>query len=182
MFLGLGREVLDLLFHTRDEPFVCVFQELILLKPHGVVAFSKISKQESELRELEKSFLGCSAVLVHWFSYNRKVNGRVFQVDVALVVSVAEDQHLEHVQVSEAHFGVDAVQLCHETRLVLLRELTDDHKDALVLLQALTLLEVRLENGFVVESHCAKARSFEVEIEFHVFFGPACTLLLLRWL
>ena len=98
------------------------------------------------------------------------------------MVSVAEDQHLEHVQISEAHFRVDAVQLCHETRLVLLSELTNNHKDALVLLQALTLLEVRLENGFVVESHCAKARSFEVEIEFHVFLGPAYALLLFRWL
>ena len=78
MFLGLGREVLDFLFHARDESFVCIFQELILLKTYRVVAFSKISKEESELRYLKKSFLGGPAVLVHWFSDNRKIYGRVF--------------------------------------------------------------------------------------------------------
>jgi len=65
-----------------------------------------------------------------------------------------------------AHFGVNAVELWHETRLIQLCEFTNNQKDTIVLLQALALLKVRLEDGFEVESHRAKARSFEVEIEF----------------
>jgi hypothetical protein len=84
-------------FHARDETFVCIFQELILLKTDRIFTFSKISKEESELRELKKSFLGSTAVLVHWFTNNRKIYRSIFQVNVILVVSVAEDQHFEHV-------------------------------------------------------------------------------------
>jgi hypothetical protein len=175
--LGLDRKVRYFLFHTRGEAIISILEEFLLLEAPRVLAFSKISKKKGELREFEKSLLCGSAVLVHWFADDRKIHRRALEISVTLVVSMAEDQHFQHVQVPGAQVGVDAIEMSHQTRLVLIGKRPDDLQNALVPFQAFAFLEVGLESGFVVECHCTEASSLEVKVELHVLLCPSCAAL-----
>jgi hypothetical protein len=81
---------LDFLVHTGSESNIGVLEKLFLSKILRFLCVSEVDEEESELRDLEEFLLSNSTVLIHGFTDNRKVNGRVCQVAVVFLVSMAE--------------------------------------------------------------------------------------------
>jgi hypothetical protein len=102
---GFLSEQLDFGAHSGREPGVCVFQELTFGKELRVLRLRKDRKQECELWQLKEAILSDTAVFVHWLSHNCKVDGRVLEVAVILLVPVAEHQHFQHFDVFGPLFG-----------------------------------------------------------------------------
>lgn len=176
MALRLARKILDLFYHAWGKSLIVVVEKFDLLKFLGVFTFGKISEEEREFRNSEKAVLRGSAVLVHGLAHDWEVNRSVLEVDVGLMMTVAKHKHLQHFEILVAYLRANATQQIHKTRLVLLWELFDDLEDALVLLQAFTLVEERFEDRVIVVSHCSEASSFEVEVKFHILFCFAGSL------
>jgi hypothetical protein len=86
---------LDFLVHTGSEPSIGVFEKLLLCELLRFLSFSEVDEEESELGDLEEFLLSNSAVLIHGLAHNREVDGRVCQVTVVFLMSVAEHKHLE---------------------------------------------------------------------------------------
>lgn len=92
MLQRLRAQKSNLLKHSGRVTRVVVFGELCFRKLASLGTVSEPSEEEGESRIVEIFLLGSPAVLVHRFADDRKVNNRVLQERVVLVVSMREDE------------------------------------------------------------------------------------------
>ena len=139
-----------------------VFAELFLGKLHSFWVSFKPGEEERVSGQVEESVLGLLAILVHWITNNIKVNQRVFQEVIILVMSMGEDKELD--KLNELKLS-RLRQLVNESWELLLDVVNERFEHSVGLFVRLPLVEEGLVSELIVESHSTETSPLEEELK-----------------
>ena len=91
--LGLLKKAVHFEEHARSERLVLVFVEFLEGELLGLLVAGEESEQEGELGHLQETVLGHPRVLVHGFTDDGEVDGRLLILEIFLLMTVAKHQH-----------------------------------------------------------------------------------------